>query len=159
MPRIVIPDAHHPTLQFRYKMETSKLPGASIYARSSQQPSFDNAPVNVEHINYYFKVKGKTRWNDITLSCYQFEGITAKELWDYLNNDHQNVEGAVDQYAPVYKHDMQLMLLAPDGSTPVGTFKLVGAFIASADWGPLDWGTDDVVQCEITVSYDYMTYS
>ena len=159
MPRVVVPDAHHPSLQFRYMVTTSKMPSMQLYGRSAQQPSFDNAPVSVEHINYYFKVKGKTRWNDITLSCYQFEGITAKELWDYLNGSHQEVEGATDMYAPSYKHDMQLMILAPDGATPVGTWKLIGAFIANASWGDMDWGTDDVIQCDVTIAYDYATFS
>lgn len=158
MPRVVVPDAHHPSLQFRYQVQTSKLPSAKFYARSAQQPSADNAPVNVEHINYYFKVKGKTRWNDITLSCYQFEGITAKELWSYLN-EHQKVTPATDSYAPVYKHDMQLQILGPDGSSVTGTWKLIGAFIANTSWGDMDWATDDVIQCEITVSYDYAEFS
>lgn len=159
MPRIATYQAHKPTLQFRYKMTTSKLANVQIYGRSAQQPSYENAPVSVEHGNYYFKVKGKTRWNSVTLSCYQFEGITAKELWDYLNNDHQSVAGAEDKYADSYKHDMQLMLLGPDGSSVVGTWKLMGAFIENNAWGDLDWGTDDVVQCELTIAYDYAEFS
>jgi len=158
MPRVVAPGSHHPSLQFRYQMQTSKLPGAKIYARSAQQPSADNAPVNVEHINYYFKVKGKTRWNDITLSCYHFEGITAKEIWSYFN-EHQKVTPATDSYAPVYKHDMQLQILGPDGSSPTGTWKMIGAFISTVNWGDMDWGTDDVVNAEITISYDYAEFS
>lgn len=159
MPRVVVPDSFHPSLQFRYKVTTSKLPSAQIYGRSAQQPSIEQNPVTIEHINAYFKVKGKTRWNDITLSCYQFEGITAQELWTYLNGSHHEVAGATDQYAPVYKHDMQIMTLAPDGVTPVATWKLVGAFIASSTWGDMDWGTDDAIQCEITIAYDYAILS
>lgn len=159
MPRVVVPDAHHPSLQFRYMVTTSKLPSAQLYCRSAQQPSYDNAPVNVEHINYYFKVKGKTRWNDITLSMYQFEGITVQELYDYLNNDHHTITPAEDKYAPSYKHDMQIMILGPDGSTPINTWKLVGAFIGDASWGDMDYGTDDVIQCDMTVCYDYATLS
>jgi hypothetical protein len=158
MPRIVVPEAFHPSLQFRYMVTTSKLPGAMFYARSAQQPSVEQNPVTVEHINAYFKVKGKTRWNDITLSCYQFEGITAKDVWNYLNDSHQQVASATDQYAPVYKHDMTLLILNPMG-IPVGTWTLVGSFIANASWGDMDWGTDDVIQCEITVAYDWARYS
>jgi hypothetical protein len=155
MPRVVIPDSFHPSLQFRYKVLSSKLPGAHFYARSAQQPSLETNPVTVEHINAYFKVKGKLRWNSITLSCYQFEGMTAQQLWDYINGSHQTVSSATDTYAPAYKHDMQILTLAPDGDTPVATWKLVGAFIESSNWGDMDWGTDDVIQCEITVAYDY----
>lgn len=155
MPRVVIPDTHHPSLQFRYQVLSSKIPGSAIYARSAQQPGFDNAPVNVEHINGYFKVKGKTRWNDITLTCYNFEGITAKELWDYMNGSHQNVTSADDQYAPTYKHDMTINILDPHGTTPVATWSLKGAFFSSVSWGDMDWGTDDVIQAEVVISYDW----
>ncbi len=158
MPRVVVPDSFHPSLQFRYKVLTSKLPGAQFYARSAQQPGFENNPVTIEHINAYFKVKGKTRWDDITMSCYQFEGITATQFWTYLQ-DHQQVAGATDQYAPTYKHDMQVMVLAPDGDTPVATWKLIGAFYSSVKWGDMDWGTDDAIQVDLTVAFDYCDYS
>lgn len=158
MPRVVVPDAYHPSLQFRYKVTTSKLPGAEFYARSAQQPGFENNPVTIEHINAYFKVKGKTRWDDITLSCYQFENITATQFWTYLQA-HQAVPGAEDSRAPGYKHDMSIMILAPDGSSPVGTWKLIGAFYSGVKWGDMDWGTDDAIQVECTIAYDYATYS
>ena len=137
MPRVVVPDAYHPSLQFRYKVTTSKLPGAEFYARSAQQPGLVNNPVSIEHINYYFKVKGKTRWDDLTMSCYQFEGITATQFWTYLQA-HQQTVGAVDSRAPGYKHDLTIMILAPDGSTPVGTWKLIGAFYSDVKWGDMD---------------------
>jgi len=154
MPRVVTPDSFHPSLQFRYQILSSKIPGAAIYARSAQQPGFDNAPVTMEHINAYFKVKGKTRWNDITLSCYQYEGITASEVWQYTQ-DHQAVPGATDFHAPNYKHDMTVNILAPDGTTPTATFSLKGAFFGAAVWGDMDWGTDDPIQCELTIVYDW----
>lgn len=158
MPRVVVPEAYHPSLQFRYQVTTSKLPGAQFYARSAQQPGFENNPVTIEHINAYFKVKGKTRWDDLTMSCYQFENITATQFWAYLQ-EHQQVSGATDQYAPSYKHDLQIMILAPDGSTPVGTWKLIGAFYSGVKWGEMDWGTDDAIQVDLTIAFDYAEYS
>ena len=157
MPRIAIPEVFHPRLQFRYAWFTSKLPAAAIYARSSQQPSFDNNPVTIDYMSSYYKMKGKTRWNDITLSCYQFEGITGKELYKYLNADHIGVDDAVEKFADTYKHMMQLFLLNPIG-VPTGIWKLHGAFIANASWGSMDYGSDDVMECEITISYDYATF-
>jgi len=158
MPRIVIPDSFEPSLQFRYRVTTSKLPGAQLYARSSQQPGTDGAPVTVEHINAYFKVKGKLRWTDVAMTFYQFEGVTAQEVWSYLQQ-HQEVNGAVDTYGPVYKHDLSIEILGPDGSTPTGTWSLKGAWFATINWGQMDWGIDDVIQCDVTVSYDWATYS
>lgn len=130
------------------------MPGVSIYARSADQPSFDNAPITIDYKSGYFKMKGKTRWNDIKLSCYSFEGITENELYRYLNKDHLNVREATEFFSDDYKHDMQIMLLSPLG-VPTAGWSLVGAFIADAAWGNMDYGTDDVIQCELTISYDY----
>jgi hypothetical protein len=157
MPRLLVPDAHHPILQFRYLITTSKLPTAAIYGKAATQPTAQGTPVTVEYINSYIKVKGKLRWDSITMSCYNFEGITATELWTYLQ-DHQAVSSATDTRAPAYKHDLSLMLLGPD-EAPVGTWKLIGAFFESVAWGSHDRGTDDVSTAELTICYDYATYS
>lgn len=157
MPRLLVPDAHHPTLQFRFQMSTGKLPGANLYCKAATQPTAQGAPVTVEYVNSYFKVKGKLRWDSITMSCYQFEGITVSQLWDYLQT-HQAVESATDTRAPSYKHDLQLQILGPDEAV-VGTWKLIGAFYETVNWGSQDRGTDDVVLAELTICYDYATYS
>ena len=158
MPRLAVPIAFHPRLQFRYALYTSKLPGAVIYARSATQPSYDNSPVTIDYMSTYYKLKGKTKWNDITLSCYQFEGITAREVYEYMNEDHIDIESGVEYAAPNYKHLMQLYLLSPTGIIPTGQWRLFGAFIANASWGNLDYGIEDVVQCELTISYDYALF-
>lgn len=157
MARVVVPDSFHPSLQFRYQVSTSKLPGAKFYARSAQQPGFEQNPVTIEHINAYFKVKGKTRWDDLTMSCYQFEDMTAIDFWNYLQ-DHQTVSSATDHKAPSYKHDLQIQILNPMGS-PVGTWKLIGAFYSSVKFGEMDWGTDDPIQVDLTIAFDYATFS
>lgn len=153
MPRLLVPGSFHPILQFRYQVTTSKLAGAMFYARSAQQPQSDLAPVRVEYVNSYFNVHGKVRWNDITLSCYNFEGITAPQLWTYFQ-DHQAVSTATDTYAPTYKHDLKIQMLNPM-EIPIQTWTLVGAFYASVNWGDHDRGTDDVSQAEVTIVYDY----
>jgi hypothetical protein len=153
MPRLLVPDAFHPILQFRYQVTTSKLAGAQFYARSAGQPKADTAPVRVEYVNSYFNVHGKVRWNNITLSCYNFEGITIQEIWKYFQ-DHQQVPSATDMYRPSYGHDLKLQLLNPM-EAPITTWTLVGAFFATVDWGAHDRGTDDVSQAEVEVVYDH----
>lgn len=158
MPRIVVPDQFHPSLQFRYKLVSDKLPSLNLYGRSSGQPSMEQAAVPIDHINGYFNVKGKTRWTDISVTAYAFEGVTAKELYDYLNNDHHTIRDATDYYAPVYKHDLKMHVLGPDGETSTGIWTMVGAFFQNVNWGDVSWDTDDPIQCEFTVTYDYATY-
>ena len=155
--RVTVPEVFHPTLQFRYTIFTTKLPGALFYARSAQQPSFDNNPIKVDYGNGYFKVKGKTNWEDINLKCYQFEGITIPDFWKYVQQ-HQVVNRALDQYNAIYKHDMRVVILNPMG-LPMGTWKLVGAFYSAVKFGDMNWGSDsDVAEIDLTVTYDYAEF-
>jgi hypothetical protein len=154
MARYLIPEAYHPRLQFRYMVFTTKLPTASIHARSAEQPSFTNDPVTVDFMSGYFKMKGKTKWNDIRLSCYSFEGITENELYAYFNTNHIDVSTATEFQMSRYKHMMMMFLLGPMGN-PTAMWKLYGAFIADAAWGNMDYGTNEVIQCDVTITYDY----
>lgn len=155
--RVLVPEVFHPQLQFRYTLFTSKLLGATIYARSAQQPSFSNNPIKVDYGNGSFYTKGKTSWEPISLRCYQFEGITTLNFWKYLQ-EHQVVRFALDQPQRIYKHDLRLTTLTPEG-LPIGTWKLVGAFFDSVRFGDQDWGTDDVVEVDLNIVYDYAEFN
>ena len=157
MPRLVTPEVYHPSLQFRYMITTDKLPGAAFYCRSAQQPGFEQNPVTLEYINSYFKVKGKTRWDDLNITCYQYEGFTALQFWQYMQQ-HQAVATATDSYAPVYKHDLKIFILNPM-EIPVHTWTLIGAFYSNVKWGEMDWGTDDPIQVTSTIAYDYVDFA
>lgn len=155
--RVVTPEIFHPQLQFRYSLFTTKLLGATVFARSAQQPSFDNNPIKVDYGNSSFNIKGKTSWEPISIRCYQFEGITTLNFWKYLQ-EHQVVRYAKDNYAALYKHDLRLVSLTPMG-LPIGTWKLVGAFYQSVRFGDMDWGTDDVVEIDLSIVYDYAEFN
>lgn len=148
-----------PSLQFRYEVYSSKMPEMKVFARSASLPSAEHAPVTLEYINTYFKVKGKTRWNDITLTLYAYEGFTMSQLYDWTRQQHRAAENQ-DDYKVAYFEDMVLRVLDPIGDTPAGgVWTLKGAFIASSNWGSMDWGTDDAIQCELTIVYDYAEYT
>lgn len=156
--RLANPNVLHPILQFRYTILSAELSGAAIYARSAQQPSFDNNPIRAHYGNTYFDVKGKTSWNPISLKCYQFEGVTLPQFWVYVRQ-HQEVKFGWDKYARDYKHTMRLTLLSPDGIVPVGTWKLFGAFFKSVTFGDMDWGGEEVAEVDAQINYDWAEYS
>lgn len=148
---------HAPSLQFRYRLVSNKLPGVGIYCRAATQPKVNNNPVRVDILNHYFKMKGKTDWDDITLTCYSYEGITAQEVYDYFNKDHQSIELAVDYRTWFYKHNLDLIVLNPKGED-AAKWTMKGAFIGSAEWGSVDWGNDGPIEIRLTIAYDYAVY-
>jgi len=131
--------------------------GVILYGDSAQMPKARNTVVNVPNQNQVMKVKGRTQWEDISFSCYHFEGITGKELWGYLNK-HQTVPSAIDKQPSDYLGMVQIKLLSPIG-VPIHTIKLQNAFLAGADWGDGDWGVSEIMKCTITLSYEYAEYN
>lgn len=151
------PETYKPQLGFRFRIVFSQLPNIQFYGKATSLPVVENNPLSVEYGNTYMKVKGKTRWNDITITCYEYERMTMDELWDYLTKLHQDVELGKDFYADEYKKDITIQLLSPKEQT-VGTWRLIGAFIASLNPGQLDFSSEEVVQPELVIAYDYARY-
>lgn len=151
------PEAFDPQLTFRFKIQFSSLQDIGFYGKSINLPAVDNGPIAIDYGNTQVKVKGKTKWNDIEMTCYAYEGMTINQLWDHLNNLHQDIRLGQDKYGDDYKKDIQIQLMSP-ADFPVATWTLIGAFIGQINFGDLDWSTEEVVQPRITLSYDYATF-
>jgi len=145
-----------PILQFRFALNYSDLDD-EMYCKSATLPAFTNGEYIVNHINSEIKLKGKTRWQPMTLGIYAFEDKQSgpTKLFTYLNNKHQRVDSADDFYGSSYKQDATLKLLKPDGESTAYEFKLRGAFIGDANWGVVDWSVEDPVIVEIIIKYDW----
>lgn len=152
------PETYNPHLSFRFKIVFSTLQNVQFYGKSATLPSAENNPLTLEYGNTYMKVKSKTRWNDCVISCYAYENMTMNELWNYLDQLHQNVNLGQDKYADEYKKDVYIHLLRPNGESTVGAWKLTGAFISAINYGQVDYTTEEIVQPEITLAYDYARY-
>lgn len=148
------PSAHIPSLSFRMELQVGVFPQAHIYCKSFQLPTIDNSTVIAEYGNTQMKLKGKTKWNSLNITCYQYENITINEVWEYFTK-HQKVETGEDQYADNYKNDITLKVLKASGIESSHEFKLHGAFIATVDFGQFDWASEEIVEIPITIDYDY----
>lgn len=152
------PDVYKPQLSFRFRISFSQLPDVQFYGKVVELPKVDNSPLVLDYGNVQMKVKNKTKWNDITITCYAYEKMTIDQLWQYLTDLHQDVALGWDEYGDTYKKDVQIQLLAPSTETVVGTWKLIGAFMSALDFGTMDWSTEDIVQPTLTLAYDYATF-
>lgn len=127
----------------------------SYLIKTASTPSYDTGEIIVDYINVDFKVKSKTRWNDITMTLYDPVNPTgAAMVHDWLDIMHNSSNG-VDGFAFAdYKKDIDLKYVDPTGSEFQG-WKIYGAFPAATNWGDLDWTTGDAVSIEVTLKYDY----
>ncbi len=142
-----------PKVAFRFKMLVNGLTAYTI--KASSMPSLDNGEIVIDYINTDFKVKGKSRWQDITVTLYDpVDPSAAKEVHDWIKI-HHNSESGKDGFAfDEYKKDITIQALDPHGA-PVEVWTLHGAFIGASNWGDMDWSTDEAKTIELTLKYDY----
>ena len=111
--------------------------------------------VVLDHINVERKVKGKSKWSDVTLSLY--DPITpsgAQAIMEWVRLHHESVTGR-DGYSDFYKKDLTINVLGPVGDI-VSEWVLKGAFITNANFGDYDWtSADTAVELTFTVAIDY----
>lgn len=148
--------------QNRFIMRLTGTPIQSWFVRTSDLPSVENNPVVVDTINSDYKIKGKSRWQDISVTFYDpvgnttSTGVNTAYIWE--DRDHHTSEFDTDYYLQTYKNDIDLIYVAPDGSTEMGKWTLHGAFFANVNWGSVDVSSDDLVLIEATISYDWAKY-
>ena len=137
-----------------------QIAGTSIPAyliKAAARPSMTNGEIVLDHINVDRKVKGKSRWNDISITLY--DPITkegAAEVMDWISHHHESVPGR-DVYSSDYKRDIEFYSLSSMGEK-IENWTLKGAFIGDSNFGQMDWSTEEAVTIEITLKYDFAIF-
>jgi len=144
--------AFEPKVQNRFIMYIDGVPAYLI--KSATAPGFEAGEIILDHINVYRKVKGKVRWNDMTLELY--DPVTpsgAQSVMEWARLAHESVTGR-DGYSDFYKKSITLDILGPVGDV-VGEWIINGAYVKSATFGEYDWSADAAVSLSVTIAMDY----
>lgn len=111
--------------------------------------------ITLNYINVLRNIKGKTTWDDVTLTLY--DPITpsgAQAVMEWVRLGHESVTGR-DGYSDFYKKDLTLNVLGPVGDV-VSEWVLKGALITAAQFGDYNYENVDAVQeISLTLAIDY----
>ena len=141
-----------PKMQNRYIMEIDGI--ASYLIKVANRPTINFETVTLDHINVKRKLKGKGEWQDISITL--FDPIVpsgAQQVMEWVRTSHESITGR-DGYADFYKKDIDIYMLGPVGDK-IENWKIKGAFIQSANFGGLDWSSNEPAQIELNIAYDY----
>ena len=141
-----------PKMKNRFIMEIDGIP--SYLIRVANRPTITFEKVTLDHINVKRQLKGKGEWQDVTMTL--FDPIVpsgAQAVMEWVRLSHESLTGR-DGYADMYKKDLQVYMLGPVGDK-IEQWTLKGAFIQSANFGDLDWSSNDPASIELTLAYDY----
>jgi hypothetical protein len=141
-----------PKLANRFIMEIDGIP--SFMIKTANRPKIESEVVELDHINLKRKIKGKSNWTDITITLYDpIVPSGAQSVMEWIRSGHESITGR-DGYADFYKKNIDFYMLGPVGDK-VEQWKLVGAFISSAEFGDMDWSSNEPVMITLTITYDY----
>ena len=145
--------AFEPKQQNRFILYMDGIP--SFMIKKVSAVTLEQGIVTLDHINVERKVKGKSKWSDVTLSLY--DPITpsgAQAVMEWVRLHHESVTGR-DGYSDFYKKDLTVNVLGPVGDI-VSEWILKGAFITNANFGDYDWtSADTATELSMTVAIDY----
>jgi hypothetical protein len=145
--------AFEPKQANRFIMYVDGIPSYVIKAISAV--TLEQGEVVLNHINVYTKVKGKTKWSDLTMTL--FDPITpsgAQAVMEWVRLHHESVTGR-DGYSDFYKKDLTIDVLGPVGDI-VSEWVIKGAFIKGANFGEYNWDTENAaINLSLTIGMDY----
>jgi hypothetical protein len=137
----------------RFIMYMDGVPAYLI--KSISDISLSQGTITLDHINIERKVKGKSKWDSVTLTLY--DPITpsgAQAVMEWVRLHHESVTGR-NGYSDFYKKDLTLNVIGPVGDI-VSEWILKGAFITKSTFKGYDWSTADQAQTiDLELSIDY----
>ena len=141
-----------PKMKNRYVMEIENIP--SYLVKAANRPTIQFETITLDHINVKRKLKGKGEWQDVSITLYDpIVPSAAQAVMDWVRLGHESITGR-DGYADFYKKDITFYMLGPVGDK-IEQWTLKGAFITQANFGDLDFSSNDPATIELTLSYDY----
>ena len=141
-----------PKKAHQFIMEIQGIPAYLIHA--SAKPSIENGEITLDHMNVQRYVKGKSKWNSISITLYDpIVPSAAQAVMDWVRLHHESATGR-DGYSSMYKKEITLTQLSPLGEK-IEEWILKGAFITSAKFGDLDWSSEEVVKISMDLRYDW----
>ena len=141
-----------PKMKNRYIMEIDGI--QSYLIKTASRPSIQFEEVKLSHINTYRKLQGKGEWQDIEITLYDpIVPSGAQQVMEWVRLSHESITGRRG-YADFYKKDISFYLLGPVGDK-IEQWTLKGAFIKSANFGGLDFDSNDVADITLSLGFDY----
>ena len=141
-----------PKLKNRFIMQ---IDGINAYLiKTMNRPQIDSDEVILEHMNVTRYVKGKSRWQPLEITLYDpIVPSASQQVIEWIRLHHESVTGR-DGYSDFYKKNITFNLVGPVGDI-VEEWELVGAYIATANFGELDFTASEPVDITLTLRYDY----
>ena len=124
------------------------------WLKSAKRPTIKQTDVSIDFLNSKTHVLGKYEWENIQVTFRDAIGpSTSQAIMEWVRLGTESVTGR-QGYAAGYKRDVELEMLDPNGVV-VSKWILKNAFLTDVSFGDLDYSSDDLMEINATIVYDY----
>ena len=141
-----------PKTKNRFIMYIEGIPAYLI--RTAGRPTVTFEEIELDHINVKRYVKGKGTWETLEVTLYDpIVPSGAQAVMEWVRLHKESVTGR-DGYSDFYKKDITFNVLGPVGDK-VEEWTLKGAMIQVANFGDMNFETNEPNDITLTLRYDY----
>lgn len=124
------------------------------WLESAARPSIQQKETEIPFLNTSTYVVGRYTWDTIQVSLRDPIGPSASQaVMEWIRLHSESTSGR-QGYAAGYKRDVELEMLDPTGVV-VQKWILKNTMCTTANFGDLNYSTDDLANIQITLRFDY----
>ena len=147
----MLPNKFEPKRKFRWVFQIEGID--AFLMKKAARPSYATEEVEVGFINATRYLAGKTKFGELSVTLHDAIAPSgAQQVMEWIRLHYESVS-ARSGYADFYKRDCQLKMLDPVG-TVVELWDIKGCFIKAAEYGDLDYETNDMAEISLTLRFD-----
>ena len=147
----MLPNKFEPKRQFRWVFAIEGID--AFLMKSAARPTISTEQVTLPFINHTRYLAGRTPFGDMSVTLYApIAPSGAQQVMEWIRTHFESVSGR-SGYADFYKRDCQIKMLDPIG-TVVELWDVKGAFITNAEYGSLNYDSNDASEISMTLRFD-----
>lgn len=144
-------DSYEPMRKFRWIMAINGID--AFTAKSATRPQLTFGETVIDYINQKRFISGKGTWAPLNLTLYDpILPSASQKVMEWIRLNWENVTGRMG-YAAFYQKDITLKLLDGVGAV-TQQWTLQRTWIQDANWGDLDYSSDDLVDIALVLRFD-----
>ena len=147
----MLPNRYEPKRKFRWVFAIEGID--SFLMKTAARPSITTEETEIPFMNSTRYVAGKTKFEQISVVLNDAIAPSgAQMVMEWIRTHFESVSGRAG-YADFYKRDIEIKLLDPVG-TVVELWQGKGCWIVSANFGDLDYGSQDPTDISLSIRGD-----
>ena len=137
----------------RFLFSLDSDPTTKLLVRAASRPSGSHNEVRIPHINKTRYEKGKWEYDALNITLLDYVTPSSAQLvQEWLTMHSEPITGR-DGYPAFYRKTCTLEVLGPPGDV-IERWDYLNCFIATSDFGSMDWDTDTQLEITLTIRFD-----